>query len=135
MADITGTVRVAGVAGAHTVSCYLNSTKSLVATQVAGVVGDYSFTGLVLTTEYIVLFQQAIGEIWLAGTIYTSGDLVRPSVPNGFWYRYNSSGTSHATTEPVWPVILNGTVADNDMIVQNKGFTVQPSAHGPLFPV
>ena len=135
MADITGTVRVAGVAGEHTVSCYDNSTKVLVSTQVAGVAGDYLFTGLVLTTEYIVLFQQALGEIWLAGTVYTAGDLVRPTIPNGFWYRYNSSGTSDATTEPVWPIVLNGTVYDNGTILQNKGFTVQPSAHGPLFPV
>ena len=39
------------------------------------------------------------------------GDRVRPSTPNGWWYRCTVAGTS-AGSEPTWPVIEGGTVVD-----------------------
>jgi len=55
---------------------------------------------------------------WLAATVYTAGDVVRPSgasgqLDNNRFFICKISGTSHATTEPTWPNSANGTVVDN----------------------
>lgn len=48
---------------------------------------------------------------WAANTVYSTGDLVIPTgAPTGYQYRCTTGGTSHATTEPVWPT--SGTKTD-----------------------
>jgi hypothetical protein len=51
---------------------------------------------------------------WTAATSYIVGDKVQPVSGNGFVYKCTVAGTSHATTEPTWPVVTIGTtVVDN----------------------
>ncbi len=61
-------------------------------------------------------------SVWAATTLYTQwgpfdaslGAIVKPSADNGFWYVADVGGTS-AGTEPVWPVVKDATIADNDI--------------------
>lgn len=64
-----------------------------------------------------------LGDIaaWQANTVYTDGDCVEPTTPNGRYYVYRvlayvggstNTGTSGAT-EPTWPTYADGTVTDN----------------------
>jgi hypothetical protein len=46
------------------------------------------------------------GVTWVAATAYTAGDVIRPVSGNGKLYVAITSGTSHATTEPVWTTVL-----------------------------
>lgn len=50
---------------------------------------------------------------WEAATAYEIGQQVVPTTLNGFIYEVTADGTSHATTEPVWPTTLTNTVIDN----------------------
>lgn len=52
---------------------------------------------------------------WAAATAYTAGDLVRPTTGNDNEYIYEAqtTGSSHATTEPTWPTTIGNTVVDN----------------------
>jgi hypothetical protein len=49
---------------------------------------------------------------WTISTAYTIGTCVEPTTANGFRYRCTSNGTSHATTEPIWPTGLGSSIAD-----------------------
>jgi len=57
---------------------------------------------------------------WAAATLFaTSADrdwkakvIVKPTTQNGFWYEATTGGTSHATTEPVWPTVVGNTIVD-----------------------
>jgi hypothetical protein len=56
---------------------------------------------------------------WVASTVYAlsvakdhkAKSIVKPTTPNGFWYEATVGGTS-GVTEPAWPVVLGGIVAD-----------------------
>ncbi|MDD3493454.1 MAG: hypothetical protein PHZ19_08180 [Candidatus Thermoplasmatota archaeon] len=50
---------------------------------------------------------------WAKNTAYKVGDVVHPTVLNGYFYKCTAAGTSHATTEPTWPTTVGGTVTDN----------------------
>lgn len=50
---------------------------------------------------------------WEVATAYGLGAMIEPSTPNGFVYRATVAGTSHATTEPTWPIVgIGSTVTD-----------------------
>lgn len=59
---------------------------------------------------------------WVTATAYTAqtpgdaktGDIVAPSVANGFWYVCTVAGTSDAS-EPTWPTTEGATAPDNDI--------------------
>jgi len=53
---------------------------------------------------------------WATGTPKVLGDYVKPTVADGFGYECTTAGTTHATTEPVWPGVPGSTVADNDIV-------------------
>jgi hypothetical protein len=55
------------------------------------------------------------GTAWTASTAYALGDIVVPTagLENGFRYECTVAGTSHATTEPTWPIVEGATVVDN----------------------
>ena len=49
---------------------------------------------------------------WQAGHVYSPGDVVKPTTPNGYQYRCTAGGTSHATTEPTWANAYGTTITD-----------------------
>ena len=57
----------------------------------------------------ITLTPTDILPIWAVATTYVVGDKVQPIAGNGFVYKCTVSGTSHAATEPSWPVTTIGT--------------------------
>jgi hypothetical protein len=63
------------------------------------------FTGLYLLLK---------GTAWVANTAYALGAEVVPTAgkENGFRYVCTTAGTSHATTEPVWPTTEGATIVD-----------------------
>jgi len=64
---------------------------------------------------------------WAAATAYVVGNKIQPVAGNGFVYRCTSSGTSHASIEPTWPVVTIGsTVTDGTCIWELS------SAHHPI---
>ena len=50
---------------------------------------------------------------WAAATVYSLGDVVKPSSYASHSYKCTTAGTSHATTEPTWGTTNGGTTADN----------------------
>ena len=58
------------------------------------------------------------GEVWAASTGYTHGDVVRPTVANGYQYRlwcydsdYESATMTSGASEPTWPTSVDDSVA------------------------
>jgi len=49
---------------------------------------------------------------WAVATGYVVDDCVKPTTLNSFWYKCIVAGTSHATTEPVWPTTVGETIVD-----------------------
>ncbi len=54
---------------------------------------------------------------WDTATAYALGDLVEPTTPNTFVYKCTTAGTSHAATEPTWPVVGIGTTVSDGTCV------------------
>lgn len=54
-----------------------------------------------------------LARVWAPGTSYDSGVCVRPSLPTGF--QYSSGGGFSGATEPRWPKVIGGTVADGSI--------------------
>lgn len=54
---------------------------------------------------------------WKAATVYAVGQIIQPVGGNGYKYECTIGGTSHATTQPTWPVPpgngYGSTVVDN----------------------
>lgn len=48
---------------------------------------------------------------WIASTAYVVGDIVRPTVNNGYFYKCSTAGTSH-TSEPTWGTTVAGTTSE-----------------------
>lgn len=63
-----------------------------------------------------VQFSLPLDTAWATGTAYTIGTVRRPTTANGFIYRCETGGTSHASTEPTWPTTLGHTVTDNGVV-------------------
>jgi len=55
-----------------------------------------------------------IGDTWAVDTAYAANTQVMPITENGLVYS-SSGGTSHAATIPTWPLLIGGTVVDNDI--------------------
>lgn len=64
----------------------------------------------VLLTEYLKPGSE-LGT-WHKSTAYALNAYVVPSAPNGHQYKCTVAGTSHASTEPVWPTGAGATVVD-----------------------
>ncbi len=52
---------------------------------------------------------------WSANTVYSLTNTVYPITVNGYTYVCTTAGTS-GTTEPVWPLVTNGTVTDGTAV-------------------
>jgi len=53
---------------------------------------------------------------WAAATALGLGVSRRPTTPNGYRYEVTTAGTTHASTQPTWPLTLNSTVTDGSVI-------------------
>jgi len=58
---------------------------------------------------------------WAANTVYNLNDIRVPTVGNGHRYIVTGAGTSHATTEPVWPTGTGATVVDGTVTWTEDG--------------
>lgn len=47
-----------------------------------------------------------------ASTAYVAGNVVQPTIPNGYVYQCTTGGTTGAGADPTWPTTPGGTVAD-----------------------
>jgi hypothetical protein len=57
---------------------------------------------------------------WFAATVYPLGDVVVPTVDNGFYYKVTVAGTSGGS-QPVWPTTIGLTVTDGGVTWQCTG--------------
>jgi len=57
---------------------------------------------------------------WVGSTPYSEGDIVIPTVRNGYRYRAMNTGTS-GSSGPSWPITGGGTVTDNDIVWEEYG--------------
>jgi hypothetical protein len=66
------------------------------------------------SASLINLFVTYFKPTWYAARAYLQGEFVIPTLnnQNGFQYECTVAGTSHASTEPTWPVTVGGTVVD-----------------------
>ena len=64
------------------------------------------------------LYTTLKGTAWVAATVYALGAIVVPTagVENGWKYKCTTAGTSHATTEPTWPLYEGATVTDGTVV-------------------
>lgn len=53
---------------------------------------------------------------WATARVYALKALVVPTVPNGLVYQCTTAGTSSATTQPTWPLVIGNTVTDNGVV-------------------
>lgn len=68
---------------------------------------------VLLAAEYeAIVDANARATIWTANTAYLVGQTVLPTTRNGHRYRAIVGGTSHATTEPIWPKSKQATIQD-----------------------
>ena len=74
--------------------------------------GAYA-TPVVAQTDELMGIGPVIGakDGWTASTEYKPGNLVQPTVPNGFFYRTTVGGNSNSV-EPSWPTTIGQTVSD-----------------------
>jgi len=56
-------------------------------------------------------------------TAYVVGDRVTPVVANGLAYACSTAGTSHASNEPAWPLVVGATVTDGSVTWTCAGTT------------
>jgi hypothetical protein len=72
------------------------------------------------------LWRLLRGTAWAASTAYTLGAFVVPTagLENGFRYEATVAGTTHATTQPTWPVFDGATVIDGGVT-----WTCRPGNH------
>lgn len=57
---------------------------------------------------------------WDASTVYAAGVLIKPTTPNGHYYRCTTGGTSHSA-EPTWPTTAEATVTDGTAAWEEAG--------------
>lgn len=60
--------------------------------------------------------RTAVTTGWVANTAKIAGDNIYPTVDNGFYYTCTTGGTTHATTEPTWPTVVDSTVTDGTVV-------------------
>jgi len=70
---------------------------------------DPGVANIVITPTYIL-------PQWVVATAYVLNQGLEPITPNGFRYKCTTAGTSHATTEPVWPTGIGSSITDNTAV-------------------
>lgn len=84
-------------------------------TWMGGILGAGEFDG----------FSDRYRKPWSAGATIAVGDTRRPTADNGYYYYAQSitTGLTHATTEPTWPIGAGKIVVDNGVTWRCYGFT------------
>jgi len=72
-------------------------------------------------SRFIGLAAHPAAAAWTAATAVAAGDYRRPTTPNGLRYYASTAGTTHATTEPLWPTGAASTVADGTVVWTEDG--------------
>lgn len=113
---------------------YENSTEKLTLAGSTGEVGFVKFDNegieyLFLcdgTNAYVIDAAGTVTQVnqtysaWAAATAKSVGDRVIPTVVNGYYYEVTATSgsapyTTHATTQPTWPITIGTTVVDNEL--------------------
>ncbi len=89
--------------------------------------GNYTITGLGLNTVMVFTVQD-YGIPWPSVTPLSLGDVVHPTVPNGYVFRVTAVGTTGGT-EPAWPVTPNTDVTDGGVTYTSE-ILLQPEIQG-----
>lgn len=85
----------------------------------------------ICSTQPATYFNACHPEIWVQGTAYVIGALVRPPTVNGYIYECTAGGTAGAV-EPGWGTSQDGTFSDGG--VTWKTHTNSTLAYSPLAP-
>lgn len=115
---------------------YENATEKLTLSTSTGEVGFKVFDNAGVeylflcdgTNAYVINTAGTVTQVnqtytaWLAATNYSVGDRKIPTVVNGYYYEVTTdAGSSHATTEPTWPITIGSTVVDQGLTWTCKG--------------
>lgn len=106
-ADLTLTLHTSGYSPDRTNDAFVSDLTNELAT------GDgYTAGGVTLQNAVsVVVDAVAWSQVWQASTAYLVGQLVQPTVGNGFVYLVSVAGTSGAG-EPSWPTTVGQCVTD-----------------------
>ncbi|MBV7468950.1 MULTISPECIES: hypothetical protein [Aeromonas] len=94
--------------------------------------GDFAAEWLSYQGKVLVVGLSQYGEIWQAERIYQVGEVVSPSVWNGFMYVCEQPGTA-GSGEPVWPLAEEAAVFVGSAVFRARQY-LPIVAHGPLQP-
>lgn len=66
------------------------------------------------TTNGITMLNtvKQIPDKWKASTVYAVGDVVRPTLNNGYYYKCSTAGTSHTAEPAAWGTTPGGTTSE-----------------------
>lgn len=53
---------------------------------------------------------------WTVATAISLGTSRRPTTPTGYRYEATTAGTTHASVQPTWPLVIGSTVADGTVV-------------------
>ena len=68
-------------------------------------------------TNPILLTPTDISTKWTAGgTAFSLGNIIEPTVANGYIYICTTAGTGASVTEPTWPTAISSTVIDGTAV-------------------
>jgi len=88
---------------------------------------EYIMSGVIdlnsdtLKAALVTSSQVTSYSTWAANTAYTVGDIRVPTTDNGHRYICTVAGTSHATTEPIWPTGDGGEITDGTVTWEEYG--------------
>jgi hypothetical protein len=125
--QVTATLSILG--GDADVDNFLRSTRSNIQDLEAAVIEQKAkavqhefenafLNGTGASNQPSGLYITIKGTAWVAATVKALGDFVVPTagLENGFRYECTTAGTTHATTEPTWPIVEGATVTDNTVV-------------------
>ena len=101
---------------------------TVLATGVSDNEGNYSISVGDYQGSVMVHTLQDYGIPWPSATALSLGDVVHPTVPNGYVFRVTAVGTTGGT-EPAWPVAPNTDVTDGGVTYTSE-ILLQPEIQG-----
>lgn len=108
---LTDTIKVALTTSSYAFNLDTHETFADVTNEVTGT--GYTAGGATLGSKTITYTAaNSWGTTWAASTVYTAGQVVRPTTGNAHLYVCVVGGTS-AASEPTWPTTSRQTVTDN----------------------